>query len=242
MSSPEPWRSPDLALVRDLPEMLHPAIRLAPDSPSLFAQVKPAGDGLWLVPVLSHEACRRLRLVINSRLAWKRHHPGANHSPNAMHYGGVIVEPTGLVPAISALRETIVGLLQPHLFPEFHPIDEDYAFVATYGQSLDQSLGFHADDSEITLNIAISSGHSGGQVLFQGRRCPIHRQEPHRAEEEFAIAIPEGFGLLHAGSHRHLVTRVYGERQNLIVWCRSSDERSTASYGDCAHWCGHQGR
>ena len=92
-----------------------------------------------------------------------------------MHYAGVILDPIGLGPAASKIRADVVEPLRAALYPEFEALDEDYAFVATYGHRLDQRLGFHVDDSEVTLNISLGTTHSGGRVVFLGRRCVLHR-------------------------------------------------------------------
>ena len=238
---PDPWRSPDLKLASQLAEMLTPELMTALRDGSPHHIAQPVGPDLWMLPLLTREACERLTAAVDDRLRWRWSNPGLANSPNSMHYAGVILEPMGLAPAASKLRERVVEPLRTELFPEFGALDEDYAFVATYGHRLDQRLGFHVDDSEVTLNVSLGSKHSGGRVMFLGRRCILHRQEDHRPDEEVAIEIPAGHGLLHAGSHRHLVETVDGERRNLIIWCRSSETRRRADPEDCPAWCGHSG-
>ena len=237
---PEPWQSPDLDLSGTLMDCLHPHLLEAIHRDNLVGLATDLGFGLWSLPVFSEDGCRRIAHVINDRLEWQQAHP--QQSPNSMHYAGVVFEPMGMAAAVSELRSVIVEPLRTAMFPEIGPLDSDYAFAATYGPGLDRGLGFHVDDSEITLNVSLDGGYTGGEIVFQGRRCAIHRQEAHRREEEFAYTIPPGHGVLHAGNHRHLVNTVRGSRRNMIVWCRSAQTRSAANPGACAPWCGHKPR
>ena len=237
---PEPWQSPDLDLSGTLMDCLHPHLLGAIHRDNLVGLATDLGFGLWSLPVFSEDGCRRIAHVINDRLEWQQAHP--QQSPNSMHYAGVVFEPMGMAAAVSELRSVIVEPLRTAMFPEIGPLDSDYAFAATYGPGLDRGLGFHVDDSEITLNVSLDGGYTGGEIVFQGRRCAIHRQEAHRREEEFAYTIPPGHGVLHAGNHRHLVNTVRGSRRNMIVWCRSAQTRSAANPGACAPWCGHKPR
>lgn len=44
-------------------------------------------------------------------------------------------------------------------------------------ESLTNSLtlvGFHVDDSEVTLNVCLSRQFSGGELFFRGMRCDKH--------------------------------------------------------------------
>jgi len=227
-------------LATQLPDLLDPALLLALDDRKLPSILRALGPGLWLFPLFNPEACERLMAVIDHRLDWQRNNP--QRPPNSMHYAGVVFEPMGLLPAIARIRTRVVSPCAALLFPEFQPLERDYAFSATYGAGLDRRLGFHVDDSDVTLNACLGRSYTGGEVIFQGRRCAMHRQESHRAEEEVRITVPTGHGLLHAGNHRHLVSSVEGERRNLIVWSRSAHSTDGQDEGVCPDWCGHQGR
>ena len=230
------WVCPDAELVNDLPKLVNRELIESITNKQLNALAQPIGPDLWLVPFFEPDTCERITAVIDHRLAWQRLHP--QNSPNSMHYAGVVFDPMGFDSPMSEIRDRIMNPLRREFYPEFGHLDDDYAFAATYGHQLDRRLGFHVDDSELTLNVALSEGYTGGEVVFQGRRCSLHRQEQHRPEEEVVVTIPRGHGLLHAGSHRHLVTTVAGERRNLIMWCRSSETRGQTDES-CPEWCGH---
>jgi hypothetical protein len=220
------WRSPDLGLANEL------AQHLVPPRP------EPLGQDVWRLQVLDERGCARLSAVIDDHLSWCR---GDHASPNSMHSAGVVMKPLGLSPAMAALRRGVIEQLATEHFPELGPLDHQYAFAATYGQGLDRSLGFHADDSEITLNLCLGHDFDGGTLVFLGRRCAAHRQTPHRADEELRVDLLPGQAVLHAGAHRHLVTPVRGERRNLILWARSAAYRASASAdAGCPPWCGRR--
>lgn len=234
----QPWSSPDPELNNHLHACFEPSLVEAIERNAISSITTQIGPDLWQLPVFSEEGCRRLTDLIDDRLRWQRTCP--TEPPNSMHYAGVVFGPMALSNTMSLLRTAIVEPLRPSMFPEVSALDEDYAFAATYGAGLDHRLAFHVDDSEITLNVSLGDSFEGGEIVFQGRRCPQHRQEPHRAEEEVPIQLPAGHGLIHAGNHRHLVTTVHGSRRNLIIWCKSSGTRASGILDTCGSWCGHQ--
>ena len=231
----QPWRSPDLALARELADHLHPWLQhaLRDGEPARVAQ--PAGPDLWRIPFLDPAGITRLLAVVEDRLRWQ---DGHHEPPNSMHYAGMTLEPLGLAPAITTLRRRALEPLRAALYPELGVLDGDHAFIAAYGEGLDSHLGFHVDDSEMTLNLCLGVDFDGGSVEFLGRRCPQHRQTDHRPEERARVDLLPGQALLHAGAHRHLVHPVHGARRNLIVWTRSSAFRAQAGPG-CPPWCGN---
>lgn len=231
------WNSPDPTLTASLMDHLDPALIDALQHHRIDEFANRVGPGLWTLPFFTESGCERLAAVIDHRLKWQQDHP--QESPNSMHYSGVVFGPMGLAPTMTQLRTQVVDPLRAVLYTEFDTLDDDYAFAATYGHRLDHRLGFHVDDSEVTLNVSLGNEYTGGEVVFQGRRCPLHRQEPHRPEEEFSVTVPKGHGLLHTGSHRHLVNAVMGERRNLILWCRSSQSRAKRDESTCPTWCDH---
>jgi len=43
-----------------------------------------------------------------------------------------------------------------------------------YNQESLASVGFHVDDSEVTLNVCLGKQFSGGELFFRGIRCEKH--------------------------------------------------------------------
>jgi predicted 2-oxoglutarate/Fe(II)-dependent dioxygenase YbiX len=83
---------------------------------------------------------------------------------------------------------------------------------------------FASDDSEVTLNISLNEGYEGGENVFHGLRGSV---EAGAKSPETITGRDAGMAFLHLGQHLHGVTPVTaGERNALIMWCRSSSYRS----------------
>ena len=92
-----------------------------------------------------------------------------------------------------------------------------------FGEDLD--LKRHMDQSEVTLNVCIGGTFEGADVFFQGQR-----DHPMQHTEQARFQHRRGFGLLHAGQHWHgSNTLLQGDRQNLIMWGRSSNVHASAA-------------
>jgi len=159
-----------------------------------------------------------------------------------MNRRGVALDDLGLGAAMTALVAGVVRPFAALLFPEVGgaSLDGQHAFVVAYSLDGDRSLDFHVDDGEVTLNLCLAPGFTGGALRFRGRRCALHQQEPERDEEIWDWAHRPGVAVLHAGRHRHEAHPIAaGLRRNLIVWCRSSAarRRSAAGGGACPDWC-----
>jgi hypothetical protein len=164
---------------------------------------------------------------------------GAAPAPNSMHEYGFGVEAIGGLAWAAMLGEGLLSAAAP-LFPGVTgPVVDVHAFVAAYGPGRDTSLSLHVDDSTLTLNLCLGDRFRGGEVVFEGVRCPAHRQGPLSAAERFGWEPRPGEAVLHRGAHRHHVSPVWeGRRTHLIVWGRVADR---AELGGCAPWCGVAG-
>ncbi len=81
-------------------------------------------------------------------------------------------------------------------------------------------MGFHYDESEITLNVCLGKKFSGGSLYFSGLL-----EDPKTHNENFEYFHTPGKSLLHIGKHRHGANNIEsGERVNLIVWFRRCSE------------------
>lgn len=157
--------------------------------------------------------------------------------PNSMNRDGVILDQVGISDAMQSLMARVVVPVARRRFPEVGggSLDDHHAFVVAYQPAGDRSLGFHVDDSDVTLNLCLGSFFSGGALYFEGRRCAQHRQTGCSDADRFVWEHQPGVALLHAGKHRHGALAIEGgERRNLIVWCRS---KAQPVGDDCAPWC-----
>ncbi|KAL0424693.1 UNVERIFIED_CONTAM: DExH-box ATP-dependent RNA helicase DExH17 [Sesamum radiatum] len=102
-------------------------------------------------------------------------------------------------------------------------LDAHHGFVLEYGMDRDVDLGFHVDDSEVTLNVCLGKQFSGGELFFRGVRCEKHVNTETQSEEIFDYSHVPGRAVLHRGRHRHGArATTSGNRINLLLWCRSA--------------------
>lgn len=120
-------------------------------------------------------------------------------------------------------------------------IDHHHSYLVEYGQELDEDLGFHVDDSEVTLNLCLGEDFSGAELMLLGARCDVHRQTPVVGSEVIEVEHEPGQAVLHAGRQRHRVDPIRrGIRRNLIAWLRSASYRESEGEREpsCRPWCG----
>ena len=193
---------------------------------------------VFRAPLVTAEGCARFLEELDRRRAEAP--PGA---PNSMHEHGVMLAPLGLDGAVEGLLGPAAGLgaLLEERFGDVGggSIDGWHAYLVEYASGLDEELGFHVDDSEVTLNLCLGDTFSGAELVMMGRRCDLHRQTPVGPSELLEIDHEPGTVVIHAGRHRHRVDPIVrGRRRNLIAWLRSSTHRAAGPHGSCAPWCG----
>jgi hypothetical protein len=109
------------------------------------------------------------------------------------------------------------------LFPNVggSSLDSHHGFVVEYAMDRDLDLGFHVDDSEVTLNVCLGKQFDSGELFFRGVRCDKHVNGESRPEEVLEYSHVPGHAILHAGRHRHGAKAITsGQRTNMILWCR----------------------
>lgn len=236
----EPWTLQDSALVGPLEALLDPELAAALAGADPLAVLRPLGPGLYRLPVLSAPA--RVRLLTELRRAQDAASLGVLDlaRPNSMNEAGVQLGDIGLSALADSLCASVVAPLSA-VFRELGPVmlGDPHGFSVSYGRGGDRSLGFHADDATVTLNLCLASDAQGAEVVFEGVRCTDHRQDAHRPEERIAWAPEPGEALLHLGAHRHRTLPISrGARTNLVIWCRDADRVDLAG---CGPWCRHVG-
>ncbi|KAL1318448.1 hypothetical protein HN51_070767 [Arachis hypogaea] len=161
--------------------------------------------------------------------------------PNIMNKYGVVLDDFGFGPMLEKLMEGFIRPLSRVLFPEIgSSLDSHHGFVVEYGKDKAVDMGFHVDDSEVTLNVCLGKEFSGGELYFQGTRCEKHVNTSTYTEEYFDYSHKPGRAVLHRGRHRRgAKATTSGHRVNLLLWCRSSVFREVKRYQtDCSSWCG----
>lgn len=106
---------------------------------------------------------------------------------------------------------------------EIESLDHHHSFIVKYKIGEDLNLKKHFDDSEFTLNVCLGKQFTGGHLFFPPR-CDL--QHIFGTAE---LVHSKGFGILHKGRVLHGASSLLsGERQNLILWCKSSLKRGTS--------------
>jgi len=131
---------------------------------------------------------------------------------------------------IERLLFVVLSAVYPLLFPEYSSCGElDWCQGYVVGYSPTPSSGVqrsalvnHSDDSEVTINIALTDAFTGGELHFGHMRGSAVDDCTY-----FAAKPSIGTALIHSGRRLHKVESVLaGERFNLILWCRSSKLRN----------------
>ncbi|MFT5683543.1 MAG: hypothetical protein ACI8RZ_004475 [Myxococcota bacterium] len=239
---PGPFRLSDPALATLSPDDLDPALRaaLADGRPeALDALLEVVHQDVYAVRILSEAWCDRMRAELDALDAWMARSGKSFEPPNSMNRYGVILSEIGMTEALEALMTQAIAPLAARCFPEVGgaSLDDQHGFIVEYTRGGDRDLGFHVDDSEVTLNLCLGGEFSGGALYFEGRRCGQHRQTGCSTADRLRWEHRPGIGLLHAGKHRHGALPIEeGLRRNLILWCRSSAYRAAVTE-ECPPWC-----
>lgn len=198
--------------------------------------------GALAFPLLAPRAASDLLADIDRRLDAAARRGEAAAAANSMHLFGAQLGPLGFDPWFRELRERWIAPLARALLPDFAgaPLDRHHGYLVDYARHRDQDLGFHVDDSEVTLNLCLGEDFDGAELTFLGARCETHRDGPVLAGETAEYLHRPGFAVLHAGAHRHRVEPIRrGRRRNVILWCQSSALRAEGPpERPCAPWCG----
>ncbi|KAF1878916.1 hypothetical protein Lal_00047588 [Lupinus albus] len=162
--------------------------------------------------------------------------------PNTMNQYGAVLDDFGMETVLDRLMNDFILPISRVFFAEVggSTLDSHHGFVVEYGTNRDVELGFHVDDSEITLNICLGKEFSGGELFFRGVRCDDHVNTETQTEEIFDYSHVLGRAILHRGRNRHGARpTTSGNRLNLILWCRSSVYRESRRYQrNFSSWCG----
>ncbi|XP_034026942.1 2-oxoglutarate and iron-dependent oxygenase domain-containing protein 2 isoform X2 [Thalassophryne amazonica] len=145
--------------------------------------------------------------------------------PNTMNHYGILLNELGFDnDFITPLRERYLHPVTSLLFPDCGGscLDSHRAFVVKYDMNEDLDLSYHYDNAEVTLNVSLGKIFTDGNLYFGDmRQVPLDETEC----SEVAHRVTEG--LLHRGQQMHGALPISsGQRWNLIIWMRASQERN----------------
>ncbi|XP_074329575.1 2-oxoglutarate and iron-dependent oxygenase domain-containing protein CP2-like [Apium graveolens] len=197
--------------------------------------------GVLTFEMLQPRFCEMLLDEVEHFERWVRDTKFRIMRPNTMNAYGAVLDDFGLETMLDKLMEDFIRPISKIFFPEVGgaTLDSHHGFVVEYGTDRDADLGFHVDDSEVTLNVCLGEQFSGGELFFRGVRCDKHVNIESKPEEIFDYAHVPGRAVIHRGRHRHGArSTTSGHRVNMLVWCRSSVFREMRKYEKHApSWC-----
>eukprot|EP00405_Crypthecodinium_cohnii_P025974 CAMPEP_0206487374 /NCGR_PEP_ID=MMETSP0324_2-20121206/41602_1 /ASSEMBLY_ACC=CAM_ASM_000836 /TAXON_ID=2866 /ORGANISM="Crypthecodinium cohnii, Strain Seligo" /LENGTH=384 /DNA_ID=CAMNT_0053965841 /DNA_START=29 /DNA_END=1180 /DNA_ORIENTATION=+ len=154
--------------------------------------------------------------------------------PNSMNRNGCILNEIGLGPLMDRIVGTFLLPVCNILYPELLEtgLSAHHSFIVDYAVGQDVSLGVHDDNSEITINVALSEDYEGGSLALYHRARVEH---PQRLEKKpYYHRVGMGTLLMHPGELLHEVLPLTsGERQGLIIWMKSDGFRKTNGCALC---------
>ncbi|KAF0921042.1 hypothetical protein E2562_038242 [Oryza meyeriana var. granulata] len=198
--------------------------------------------GVYSFAMLQPAFCEMLLQEVENFEKWVHTMKFKIMRPNTMNKYGAVLDDFGLEFMLNQFMEQFIAPMSTVFYPEVGggTLDTHHAFVVEYGKDRDVELGFHVDDSEVTLNVCLGKQFSGGELYFRGIRCENHVNSETQHEEMYDYSHVPGRAVLHRGRHRHGARPTSsGLRINLLLWCRSSVFREMKKYQkDFSGWCG----
>ncbi|XP_012075705.1 2-oxoglutarate and iron-dependent oxygenase domain-containing protein CP2 [Jatropha curcas] len=206
---------------------------------NILAEPRP---GIYVFEMLQPHFCEMLMSEVENFERWVHDTKFRIMRPNTMNKYGAVLDDFGLQTMLQKLMDEYIRPMSRIFFPEVggSTLDSHHGFVVEYGVDRDVELGFHVDDSEVTLNVCLGKQFYGGELFFRGVRCDKHVNTETQPEEIFDYVHVPGRAVFHRGRHRHGArATTSGHRCNLILWCRSSVFRELKKYQkDFSNWCG----
>ena len=184
------------------------------------------GEDVFYGKILDYDFCDYTFALVKKYLSNKNKFLDL---PNSMHSSAVSTHELGIKNFVNSFAKNILKDVAKSLFSNSSRISFDsiHSYIVRYGEDYDQKLGFHVDDSLVTMNLCLNSEFSGSDLIFKGTRCPIHIDIENMEDKEICIKHQKGLMVLHGGKNRHYVTPIEsGERYNLIIWCQNDNERT----------------
>ncbi|XP_071693435.1 2-oxoglutarate and iron-dependent oxygenase domain-containing protein CP2-like [Rutidosis leptorrhynchoides] len=198
--------------------------------------------GVYTFNMLQPRFCEMLLAEVENFEKWIQETKFRIMRPNTMNKYGAVLDDFGMNSMLEKLMEDFIRQISRIFFVDVggFALDSHHGFVVEYGYNRDIELGFHVDDSEVTLNVCLGKQFSGGELYFRGVRCDKHMNTEALPEEIFDYSHVPGHAIIHRGRHRHGArATTAGQRINLLLWCRSSVFRELKKHQkEFARWCG----
>ncbi|EFH61502.1 oxidoreductase [Arabidopsis lyrata subsp. lyrata] len=198
--------------------------------------------GVFVFDMLQPSFCEMMLSEIDNFERWVGETKFRIMRPNTMNKYGAVLDDFGLDTMLDKLMEGFIRPISKLFFSDVGgaSLDSHHGFVVEYGKDRDVDLGFHVDDSEVTLNVCLGNQFVGGELFFRGTRCEKHVNTATKADLTFDYDHIPGQAVLHRGRHRHGArATTSGHRVNMLLWCRSSVFRELKTHQkEFSSWCG----
>ncbi|KAK2635294.1 hypothetical protein Ddye_030086 [Dipteronia dyeriana] len=200
-----------------------------------------SSPGIYTFEMLQPHFCEMLLSEVDNFERWVHKKKVRIMRPNTMNNYGAVLDDFGLEDMLDKLMNDFIRPISRVFFPDVggSTLDSHHGFVVEYGAHRDVELGFHVDDSEVTLNVCLGKEFSGGELFFRGVRCDNHVNSETKSDEILDYSHVPGHAVLHRGRNRHGArATTSGWRANLLLWCKSSAFRELKKYQrDFSSWC-----
>ncbi|CAF1704960.1 unnamed protein product [Brassica napus] len=198
--------------------------------------------GVFVFDMLQPSFCEMMLAEVENFEKWVGETKFRIMRPNTMNKYGAVLDDFGLDSMLDKLMESFIRPMTKVFFSDVGgaTLDSHHGFVVEYGKDRDLDLGFHVDDSEVTLNVCLGNQFVGGELFFRGTRCERHVNTTTKPDEIYDYSHVPGQAVLHRGRHRHGArATTSGHRVNMLLWCRSSVFRELKSHQkEFSSWCG----
>ncbi|XP_028270263.1 2-oxoglutarate and iron-dependent oxygenase domain-containing protein 2 [Parambassis ranga] len=188
---------------------------------SLLDLLEEAAPRVYRFPVFERSFCEELV----EELEHFEQSSAPKGRPNTMNNYGILLNELGFDEGfMTPFCEQFLHPLTSLLFPDCggHCLDSHKAFAVKYDINEDLDLSYHYDNAEVTLNVSLGKEFTEGNLYFGDmRQVPVSDTECSEVEHRVSE------GLLHRGQHMHGALPISsGQRWNLIIWMRASQERN----------------
>ncbi|EOA36962.1 hypothetical protein CARUB_v10009901mg [Capsella rubella] len=132
--------------------------------------------GLFVFQMFQRDFFEKLIVEAENFSNWAHENKFPIRRPYNKSKCSVVLEDFGLGIMLDKIMQDFIFPLCKVFFPDVcgAMFDARHGFYMETGEDKEAELGFHVDDSDITLNVCLRKQFEGGKMLFAGTRCNKH--------------------------------------------------------------------
>ena len=110
----------------------------------------------------------------------KQHTRDLYKQANSMHQEAILIDQLGLGPLIEAFSGNFFIKDISQVLPDVYlpPLDGIHSYIVRYSKSLDHDLGFHVDDSFLTINLCLNDSLRALNWCLKELDVPVISKRP----------------------------------------------------------------